>query len=127
MPSVWRLCHTLTEVVVLTFMEFSDVKERVDCDPKDVAEAPFLLVITGFPGVVSVFAGTVPTLTARLYLGYPRICRVIHFRTESPFWWAPCAHENGLALLAGVLACRNYNSQWVVGFPCWVRATGEPA
>jgi hypothetical protein len=99
MPSVWRLCHTLTEVVVLTFMEFSDVKERVDCDPKDVAEAPFLLVITGFPGVVSVFAGTVPTLTARLYLGYPRIGRVIHFRTESPFWWTPCGNAQAPPLL----------------------------
>jgi hypothetical protein len=50
MPSVWRLCRTFTEVTVLTFMEFSDVKERVDCDPKDVAEAPFLLVNHRLPG-----------------------------------------------------------------------------
>lgn len=87
MPSVWRLCRTLTEVVVLTFMEFSDVKERVDCDPKDVAEAPFPLVITGFPGVVSVFAGTVPTSLARWKLRYSSKQRANDFRTESPFGW----------------------------------------
>jgi hypothetical protein len=47
MPSVWRLCRSFAEALELTFMEFFNVKERVDSTPKDVAEAPFLLVITG--------------------------------------------------------------------------------